>query len=204
MITIINYGSGNIQALVNIYKSLNIPHTVADNAGQLDSAQKLILPGVGAFDVTMQRLAASGVKKKLDELVLEKKIPVLGICVGMQILANESEEGRLPGLGYIQGKVKKIDTSKLQRKPHLPHMGWNSVSPATEHPLFENIDHKRGFYFLHSYFFSCLHPENVLCFTEYGERFASGVYFENIFGLQFHPEKSHMNGIQILKNFANL
>ncbi|HSA83251.1 MAG TPA: imidazole glycerol phosphate synthase subunit HisH [Patescibacteria group bacterium] len=204
MITIINYGSGNIQAIGNIYKRLNIDFTIAEDAAGLEAGTKLILPGVGAFDKTMQQLIDSGLKAKLDELVLVKKVPVLGICVGMQILAKKSEEGALPGLGWIDGVVKKIDVSKFTHKPHLPHMGWNSVKPLVEHPMLKGIDLETGFYFLHSYYFTCTHPENILCTTDYGDVLATGVYSGNIYGMQFHPEKSHSNGIQLLKNFAEL
>ena len=204
MITIVNYGSGNIQAIGNIYRRLNIEFSIVEDAASLDSSTKIILPGVGAFDKTMQQLIDSGLKKKLDELALERKIPVLGICVGMQILAKRSDEGELAGLGWIDGDVKKIDVSKFTHKPHLPHMGWNTIKPRIDHPLLKNIDHEQGFYFLHSYYFSCTHPENILCTTEYGDTLSTGVYSNNIYGMQFHPEKSHSNGIQLLKNFADL
>ena len=204
MITIVNYGSGNIQAIRNIYNRLNIEVSVADSPESLEHASKLILPGVGAFDKTMKQLIDSGLKSKLDSLVLEKQLPVLGICVGMQILANGSEEGELPGLSWIEGKVKKFDVTKFTHKPHVPHMGWNNVKPLVEHSLFKNMDEQQGFYFLHSYYFECSHDTNMLSTTEYGDRFASAVYSKNIFGTQFHPEKSHHNGIQLLKNYAEL
>jgi glutamine amidotransferase len=204
MITIVNYGSGNIQAIGNIYKRLNIEFSIAESAVLLEKATKLILPGVGAFDKTMQQLKNSGLRSRLDEMVLEQKIPVLGICVGMQILAKDSEEGNVPGLGWIDGHVKKLDASMLTHKPHLPHMGWNTVKPVMEHPLMREINSEQGFYFLHSYYFSCNNNDNVLCTTDYGVTFTSGVYAGNVYGMQFHPEKSHSNGIQLLKNFANL
>lgn len=204
MIKIVNYGSGNIQAILNIYNRLNIECVAVDTAEGLSSATKLILPGVGAFDKTMKQLIDSGLKDKLDELVLDKKIPVIGICVGMQILAKDSEEGGLPGLGWIDGHVRMIDASDFTHKPHVPHMGWNSIEAKMDHPLFSGIDKQQGFYFLHSYYFSCNNENNVLCHTQYGKKFASGVYSDNIFGMQFHPEKSHNNGIQLLKNFAEL
>jgi len=204
MITIVNYGSGNIQAIGNIYKRLNIEFSIAESAVLLEKATKLILPGVGAFDKTMQQLNDSGLRSRLDEMVLDQKVPVLGICVGMQILAKDSEEGHVPGLGWIDGHVKKLDASMLSHKPHLPHMGWNTVKPAIDHPLLRDIDAEQGFYFLHSYYFSCTNNGNVLCTTDYGVTFTSGVYAGNVYGMQFHPEKSHSNGIKVLKNFANL
>lgn len=204
MITIVNYGSGNIQAILNIYKQLNIDCLVANAPDQLAGATKLILPGVGAFDETMQQLVDSGFKKVLDRLVLQEKIPVIGICVGMQILANKSEEGKLPGLGYIDGEVKKFDSTKFTQKPYLPHLGWNTINPTNAHKIFENIDFQTGFYFLHSYYFSCKNIDEILSRTNYGGNFSSAIYSDNVFGMQFHPEKSHSNGIQLFKNFANL
>lgn len=204
MIKIVNYGSGNIQAILNIYKQLNIECFVANTPEQLKGASKLILPGVGAFDETMGQLIKSGFKKELDRLVLEERIPVIGICVGMQILAKRSEEGQLDGLGYIDGEVKKFDSTIFTEKPHLPHLGWNSIVPTKMHKIFENIDFDQGFYFLHTYYFSCNTEENKLSTTEYGVQFSSAINRENVYGMQFHPEKSHSNGIQLFKNFANL
>ncbi|BFP41094.1 imidazole glycerol phosphate synthase subunit HisH [Flavobacteriaceae bacterium GF1] len=204
MIKIVNYGSGNIQAILNIYKQLDIECIVADNPTQLAGATKLILPGVGAFDETMQELLDSGFQAELNRLVLENKIPVLGVCVGMQILGNRSDEGKLPGLGFIDGEIKKFDSKIFIQKPHLPHLGWNSIQPSKEHSIFDNIDFEQGFYFLHTYYFSCNSKEDILASTEYGIEFSSAVNHGNIFGMQFHPEKSHNNGVQVFKNFANL
>ncbi|MAO18209.1 imidazole glycerol phosphate synthase subunit HisH [Muricauda ruestringensis] len=204
MIKIVNYGSGNIQAILNIYKQLDIECVVAENPEQLGDATKLILPGVGAFDETMQELLDSGFQAELNRLVLENKIPVLGVCVGMQILAKRSDEGKLQGLGFIDGEVKKFDSNIFEHKPHLPHLGWNSIEPVKRHPIFDNIGFEEGFYFLHTYYFSCSSKDDILATTEYGLEFSSAVNHENIFGMQFHPEKSHSNGIQLFKNFANL
>ena len=204
MIKIVNYGSGNIQAILNIYKELNMECLVASTPEELSDATKLILPGVGAFDETMQELIDSGFQSELNRLVLEKKVPVMGICVGMQILAKSSEEGELPGLGYVDGHVKKFDSSLFTQKPHIPHLGWNSISPTKEHPIFKDIDFERGFYFLHTYYFSCTSIENRLASTYYGLEYASAVNNDNVYGMQFHPEKSHSNGVQLFKNFANL
>jgi glutamine amidotransferase len=204
MITIINYGSGNISAIGNIYDRLNIPFAVAHTPSEVNSAEKIILPGVGAFDETISMLDESGFRSILDKRVLEDGVPVLGICVGMQILAKKSEEGKLLGLGWINGEVKKIDKSLLTEKPKVPHLGWNSIQVMKENKVFENINADDGFYFLHSFYFECSDEKDVLSKTFYGKDFASSVNYKNIYGVQFHPEKSHHNGISLLENFAKL
>lgn len=204
MIGLINYGSGNIYAIANIYKMLDIPFKMIDDPKELKTADKLILPGVGAFDETMNLLLSKGLKAELDELVLVQKKPIIGVCVGMQILSEGSEEGEVSGFGWVKGQVKKIDESKLTSKPYLPHLGWNSIKLQKEHPLFENIDCEQGFYFLHTYYFETQLEDNILTTSEYGKTFASAVINDNIMGVQFHPEKSHSNGIQLFKNYANL
>lgn len=204
MIAIIDYGLGNIRAFANIYKNLRIPFKIASKTDDLKDATKIILPGVGAFDPAMELLQKSGMRESLDELVLQRKLPVLGICVGMQILALSSEEGILPGLGWIDGVVKKIDASALPHKTHLPHMGWNNVNPIQNNKLFQGIKKGGRFYFLHSYYFQCHNNEELIAMTEYGNQFACTVNSHNIYGVQFHPEKSHQNGILLLKNFGNL
>lgn len=204
MITLVNYGLGNIQAFVNIYKRLNIPVSVADNTEELVKATKIILPGVGAFDWAMTRLNESGMRTCLDELVLSEKRPVLGVCVGMQMMAKKSDEGKLEGLNWIDAEVKKFDDTDFEQKTHLPHMGWNDVMPQKENCLFEQMENNPRFYFLHSYYFLPHKSKEILAVTEYNYEFASAVYSDNIFGVQFHPEKSHQWGIQLLKNFANI
>jgi imidazole glycerol-phosphate synthase subunit HisH len=205
LIGIINYGSGNIQAILNIYKKLNIHAYVANTSEDISKAEKLVLPGVGAFDETMDKLVTSGLIEKLNERVLKKKIPVLGICVGMQVMAKRSDEGERAGLGWFDAEVKKIDpTNKKGNAVLLPHMGWNSIQQVNNSSLFKDIDPERGFYFLHSYHFVCNIENDMLAKTDYGNTVTSAVSKDNIFGTQFHPEKSHVNGIQVFKNFSEL
>ena len=204
MIKVLGYGSGNVKAIVNIYKRLNIPCEVVHEPKSLESATQLVLSGVGAFDQSMGLLRRSGMMEQLNYLVMEKRVPIIGVCVGMQMMASSSEEGTSEGLGWIKGRVKKMDTSKLQQRPALPHMGWNTIEPRRDHPVFNDVDPEKGFYFLHSFCFHCDNSENELAISEYGERFSAAVYTDNIYGFQFHPEKSHFNGIAIFRNFAGI
>ncbi len=205
MITIIDYGLGNIQALLNIYTKLHIPVQVAKSENDLEGVSKLILPGVGHFDYAMQRFNDSGMRERVESLVLQNNAPVLGICVGMQIMANSSEEGVESGLGWISGTVKSLESIvKVDNNLPLPHMGWNSVTPNHQ-DLFNNIDSgDLEFYFLHSYYFDCTSQENCIASTDYSSNFCCAVNNRNIFGVQFHPEKSHHFGVNLLKNFAEL
>lgn len=204
MISIIDYGSGNVNAIKNIYERLNIPYEFVNSKGQIERADHIILPGVGAFDETISTLQDRGFAVALKRKVIEDKVPILGICVGMQMLADSSEEGVLAGLGWIHGKVKKFDKNLIVGKPKIPHLGWNSIEIIKDCSLFKNVDPEVGFYFVHSYYYECDDESNVTCKTEYGKSFHSAVNMSNIYGVQFHPEKSHDNGIQLLKNFANL
>jgi len=204
MITIINYGLGNISAFKNVYKRLNVPVKIASSKDELADAKKIILPGVGAFDHAMRLLQESGMRELLDDLVMKQNVPVLGICVGMQMLAKSSEEGNLPGLCWIDGLVKKFDPAKISHQTKFPHMGWNTITPDRENTLMTGFTDESKFYFLHSFYFACNQPENSIATTEYGIRFDSAVNKDNIFGVQFHPEKSHNNGIELLHNFAKL
>lgn len=204
MITIIDYGLGNINAIVNAYKAVNIETRIATCAEDLNGVEHIILPGVGHFDHAMHLLNRSGMKDKLDNLVLNEKIPVLGICVGMQILGKFSEEGIEKGLAYVNAEVKKFDISKLNHDTKIPHMGWNNVSQVDGNPLFKNIDQHGSFYFLHSYHVNCIDKDNIISVTDYEGQFTSAFRKNNIYGVQFHPEKSHRNGELLLYNFAKL
>jgi imidazole glycerol-phosphate synthase subunit HisH len=204
MITIVDYGLGNIRAFLNVYKRLNIEARAVAIADDLLGASKIILPGVGHFDQAMTRLDASGMRATLDTLVLRDKIPVLGVCVGMQILGRTSDEGTLPGLGWIDGHVRSFRSSEPTAQLPLPHMGWNDVQPTTTSPVFEAIESDGRFYFLHSYFFECTQKQDVMAVANYGTEFVCAVHHDNIYGVQFHPEKSLRFGTRLLQNFAEL
>ena len=204
MIHIIDYGLGNIQAFVNMYKRLGFETVRARKTMDLDAATRLILPGVGAFDHAMGLLAASGMRERLDDLVLDQRVPVLGICVGMQILANSSEEGVSKGLGWVPGKVRSFSGTPASAPLPMPPMGWNDVVPASGCPLFRNFEDAPRFYFLHSYYFEVADPAHSVGQAEYGFAFDCVVHSGNVFGVQFHPEKSHRWGAALLRNFAEL
>lgn len=204
MIVLIDYGVGNISAFLNIYKRLNIPVRTAKTVAELEGAEKLILPGVGHFDYAMQRFNGSGMRETVDQMVRTEKRPVIGICVGMQMMAKSSDEGLLPGLGWIDAHVEKFSDSQRSAKMPLPHMGWNDVYALKNNPLFTGLEQDARFYFLHSYYFNCTLPQDAVAEAEYGIRFTAAVNHENVYGIQCHPEKSHHFGIQLLKNFAEL
>lgn len=204
MIGIIDYGVGNIRAFINIYKKLSIPVKLVTTEEEFKGIEKLILPGVGSFDYAMERLQLSGMRSKLDALVVENSIPILGICVGMQMLAETSDEGSLRGLGWIDASVKKFDTSKIPFDTHLPHMGWNDVNPIGNSKLFDGLQDNSKFYFLHSYYFLPNNADMEIAATDYGIHFCCAVNYKNIYGVQFHPEKSHQYGIRLLNNFAKI
>jgi glutamine amidotransferase len=202
MICIVDYGIGNIQAFLNLFNRLDIEAKRACRGKDFDNATHLILPGVGHFDHAIQKFNESGIKEPLQDLVLGSKIPLLGVCVGMQMLADGSDEGNLPGLGWIPGWVKKFTKNSTLS---LPHMGWNILHPKKNKLLFSALDLEfLQFYFLHSYYFDTKEKEDILATTHYGSDFASVVSRQNIYGVQFHPEKSHKWGEQLLKNFSKI
>lgn len=204
MITLIDYGVGNIFAFQNVYKGLDIPTKIAKKAADLNDVEKLILPGVGSFDYAMNQLNNSGMRDRLDELVLVKKVPVIGICVGMQMMGNRSDEGKLDGLKWIDAEILKFNECVIKQRTKLPHMGWNDVSPIKDHSLFRGLEKEAIFYFLHSFYFKCNNSNDSIAISEYGISFSSAVNHNNIYGIQFHPEKSHQYGEKLLHNFAKL
>ena len=202
MIIIIDYGLGNLGSMLNMFKKIGAEACIASDPTVVEKADKLILPGVGSFDAGMQRLQSSGLITVLKKLVLDKKIPILGICLGMQLLTKRSEEGLLPGLGWLNAETIRFKFDGSNTALKIPHMGWNQVSIKKEPQLFSDLQDSNRFYFVHSYYVICEKAENILAKTHYGFDFTSAVIKENIMGVQFHPEKSHKFGMLLLKNFA--
>lgn len=202
MLCIIDYGSGNIGAIANICERERIPYLVTHDPARFDAATHFLLPGVGAFDPTIETLRNTGILSALETEVMAHNKPIMGICVGMHLLANSSDEGEQNGLGWIPGHVTCIDTSNFKRPPHLPHMGWNSISGEPNNPLLKGVDLECGFYFLHSYFFDTAEANDIVATVKYGSELPCIVRKGNIIGAQFHPEKSHSNGISLIKNFV--
>jgi glutamine amidotransferase len=204
MIVVVDYGLGNVKAFSNMYKRMNIEARTARSADELDAATQIILPGVGHFDRAMDVLDASGMRSALDDAVINRKIPVVGICVGMQILAEGSDEGSRPGLGWIPGRVRAMTGLPLTNNMPLPHMGWNDVRPVGPSALFAGLEADARFYFLHSFYFAPANENATAAVANYGADFACAVNVANVHGVQFHPEKSHHWGARLLKNFAEL
>lgn len=204
MIAIVDYGLGNVRAFANIYKRLGFEASLARTAAELSPASHIILPGVGAFDWAMEKLDASGMRATLDDMVLRGNKPVLGVCVGMQIMAGRSDEGSSRGLGWFDAEVKLFDRTRMRPGEGLPHMGWNDVALSRDDRLFGGMEGPARFYFLHSYYFAAGNADDVLGTADYGGRFACAVRRGNVIGVQFHPEKSHGWGVRLLRNFAEV
>lgn len=203
MICVVDYGVGNIQAFLNLFKRVGIDARRAETADALETATRLVLPGVGHFDHAMQRLNESGMRPRLTDLVLGSKVPVMGICVGMQMLAQGSDEGMLPGLGWIPGRVRAFAGNPQSARLAMPHMGWNELQPRGGSKLFaRGFDDVPQFYFLHSYYFDAADKADVAATALYGFDFDAVVSKGHIHGVQCHPEKSHHWGEQLLKNFV--
>lgn len=204
MIKIVDYGVGNIQAFITMFKRLGIPAERARTEAELSGATRLILPGVGAFDHAMRLLNESGMRPQLDCLVLGEKVPVLGVCVGMQMLGGGSDEGALPGLNWVPGRVKAFASTPQAAHLPMPHMGWNDLQVRSGAKLFSGFEPQPRFYFLHSYYFGCEDKAHVVATASYGLDFDCVVSNGHIHGVQCHPEKSHHFGAKLLKNFAEL
>jgi glutamine amidotransferase len=201
MISIVNYGMGNLGSVLNMFTRIGVAADIIDEPEQLIKAKKILLPGVGSFDVAMKRINEGGLLEVLNQKVLIEKIPILGICLGMQLLTRGSEEGVLPGLGWIAADTFRFSTGTGLK---VPHMGWNTVHPATPSSLSINLPYESRFYFVHSYRVHVDNQNDSILKCHYGIDFDAAVQHENIFGAQFHPEKSHKFGMRLLENFAKI
>lgn len=200
-ILIVDYGMGNLGSVQNMLHRVGARASISGSVDEVRKAEKIILPGVGSFDKAMQAIAASGLRDALDEKALGQKVPLLGICLGMQLLLDSSEEGTEPGLGWIPGSARRFPRESGLK---VPHMGWNEVHATRQDALTEGLDDEARFYFVHSYHVRTADPQASLLKTTYGVEFDAGIRSGNIWGMQFHPEKSHRFGKQLLKNFAEL
>ena len=203
MVTIVDYGMGNLGSIFNMFKKIGVPSKITSDKNEIEKAEKILLPGVGSFDAAMNKINELDFKELLNYKALEEKIPVLGICLGMQLLTNSSEEGVLPGLGWIPAETLKFKFEKEQNLK-IPHMGWNLVKKNRDSKLTEDFIDETRFYFVHSYYVKCQYNSNSILKTTYGLTFDSAIQHENIYGAQFHPEKSHKFGMNLLKNFSKI
>lgn len=203
MVAIVDYGLGNVGSIANMFKVIGEKSIITADRDKIASADRILLPGVGAFDAGMAKLNETGLVDFLKEQVLDEKKPILGICLGMQMLGRMSEEGKLPGLGLIPFDVVKFQMPTEYTGLKIPHMGWDLVNIKQNNPLLEGLTGRQRFYFVHTYHAVCDHRENVLMTCEYGYEFACAVVKDNIYGTQFHPEKSHNFGMELLSNFVN-
>jgi imidazole glycerol-phosphate synthase subunit HisH len=201
MFIIVDYGVGNLTSIQNMLKKAGVSAVISEKAEDIQLATKILLPGMGAFDNCMEKLEHSGLRPFLERKALVEKIPVLGICVGLQMFMESSEEGVLPGLGWIKGETIKFDVSKMDNSLKIPNMGWLEIIPVKKSPILEELEGSR-FYFAHSYHVRPKNQEDKLIDANYGYQFSAGLEHENLIGVQFHPEKSHRFGLQLLKNFA--
>jgi glutamine amidotransferase len=202
MITIIDYGLGNLASIKNMLKKIGVSSVISSSKDEIANAEKLILPGVGHFAKGMENLDKSGLVPLMNKLVLERKTPILGICLGMQLMTSFSEEGNVQGLGWINANTVKFNLRNSAYK--IPHMGWANINFNMIDPLSESLENSARFYFVHSYHVRCESNSNVLATTNYESTFHSAIIKDNIRGVQFHPEKSHKFGMQLLKNFSNI
>ncbi|NOZ47281.1 MAG: imidazole glycerol phosphate synthase subunit HisH [Chlorobi bacterium] len=204
MLTIINYKAGNFHSIQNMLKKIGIKSIISDKIEDIENADRLIFPGVGSFDYGMQQLEKSGLISVLNNKVLVEKIPVLGICLGAQLLGNKSEEGEMNGLGWINMDIVKFKKEKMPDNYKIPNMGWNEISIKKESSLFTKMPQNPRFYFVHSFYMQANEKSDILATAEYGYEFVAAVEKDNIFGVQFHPEKSHKYGMKLLENFTHI
>lgn len=202
MIQIIDYGLGNTGSIFNMLKKIGVESEIVDNPLKLNDGSKYILPGVGSFDNGMKLLKDNNWIEKLNELIILKKNPILGICLGMQLMTKSSEEGIIPGLSWIDADVKKFSFKDNNLK--IPHMGWNNINPIKNNKLFYKLNNQSRFYHVHSYYVLLNDSSNEIALTNYSKEFTSSFQKDNIFGVQFHPEKSHKYGMQLLSNFSKI
>ena len=202
MIVVVDYRMGNLGSIANILRKVGAEAVVSADANVIGEATKLILPGVGAFDEGMKNIGTLGLREVLDRRVLRNRVPTLGICLGMQLMARRSEEGESPGLGWIAGDVKRFRFAPEQAKLKVPHMGWNTVKAQKRSPLFDGFAEPPRFYFVHSYYIVCDDAGDVLATASYGGDFTAAVQKGNLMGVQFHPEKSHKFGMALFRNFV--
>ena len=200
MLIVVDYGIGNLGSIENMLRKIGAVTKISSDPDEISKADKIILPGVGSFDNGMAKLKELGLVDVLDHKAKVDKTPILGICLGMQLMACSSDEGQLPGLSWVKAKVKKFQFNRPELK--IPHMGWNDVHVKnTKSKLFDNMYPEPRFYFVHSYYFSCDNNSDILTETVYDTTFTSGIEHQNIYGVQFHPEKSHKYGMRLLENF---
>jgi glutamine amidotransferase len=201
MITIVDYGMGNLGSVVNMLRRIEVESEVTGDRERIKIASRIMLPGVGAFDAAMERIEKAGIRQVLDEKALHQRVPILGICLGMQLLTRGSEEGKRPGLGWIPADTRRLP-GDLGLK--IPHMGWNIAERTRPCRLTHELDGEIRFYFVHSYCVQTDDPKHTVLRTRYGVNFAAAIQCDNIMGAQFHPEKSHKFGMQLLRNFAEI
>jgi len=202
MLIVVDYGMGNLGSIINMLNRIGIESCASAEEKDIESAEKLILPGVGAFDSGMRNLLERNLVGVLNRRVIEEKIPILGICLGMQLMTKKSQEGSVAGLGWFDAMTKKIGFDNPADKLKIPHMGWNSIQVKRNNSLFDSAEENTRFYFLHSYYVECNNKEDILATTSYGYDFPSVINRGNIYGVQFHPEKSHKFGMKLMENFA--
>jgi glutamine amidotransferase len=202
MIVIVDYGMGNLRSILNKLQRMDAEAVISSKVEDIEKAEKLILPGVGSFATGMGNLDNYNIIPILTKKVIEDKTPILGICLGMQLLTRRSEEGNADGLGWIDAETKQFEFEGNNIKLKIPHIGWNTIDIRRESALLKDIPTNSTFYFVHSYHVCCNGTNSVVATTNYGYDFTSVIQKENMFGVQFHPEKSHKSGVRLLKNFV--